>query len=86
MSVLEKTLETTPSFAVLKPGCPFCVNAVKTLNNNKVQYTKYDFEEDKELADDIKAATGHATFPMIYINKKFIGGFQQLKEHFNTKK
>jgi glutaredoxin 3 len=37
-------------------------------------------EENPSLYESLKAQTGMRTVPQIFINEKFVGGFQELSE------
>ncbi len=76
-----------------KSGCPYCTKAKDLLNQNRFYYDLVDC--DKYLSDDktkeeflayieSKAGTKHRTFPMIFKNGLFIGGFDKTTEYINN--
>lgn len=86
MSIIQSFLKIDPSLIVTKPKCPFCRDAKKMLDDNKVSYRELDCEKERELVEAIKQEKKHNTFPMIFVNSEFVGGFQQLEERYGKKK
>lgn len=71
-------------------GCPYCTNAIKYLKDNKYKHKYYEMNKYrdifikilKDLNDmypTLEINMNHETFPVIFYNKKFIGGFDDLK-------
>jgi glutaredoxin 3 len=83
MQNLQETINAHPNFMVKKEGCPFCEGAISELKKRNVKYTTFDSVKDSSLADEIKKAQSHFTFPMIFLDRKFIGGFSELKKYYN---
>ena len=70
-----------------KSGCPNCLTAKKIIKENKfflkeINCDDYIFEDKDEFLKFIEkiADTNCKTFPMIFYDSKFIGGFNQTKE------
>lgn len=61
-----------------KPGCSYCAKA-KTLLNKK----GISFQEIQATPQNLKAVSGKATTPQIFINGKYIGGADELEKHFS---
>ena len=62
------------------PSCPYCVRAKMPLNNKGVSFEEvsmYDVssEERQQLA---QKTNNYRTVPQIFINDRFIGGYDQL--------
>lgn len=59
-----------------KPNCIYCFRALALLMTFKKDFTKvrYDSESDK----DTMRKEGHKTWPMIYKDGKYIGGYSDL--------
>ena len=62
------------------PSCPYCVRAKMLLNNKGVSFEEvsmYDVssEERQQLA---QKTNNYRTVPQIFINNRFIGGYDQL--------
>jgi|TARA_B110000967_G_C18414194_1_gene330714 glutaredoxin 3 len=71
---MKKILMYTSSF------CPYCLNAERLLSEKGFDIIeKISVDEDpEELAKMIKV-TGKRTVPQIFIDKLYIGGFQELR-------
>jgi glutaredoxin len=70
-----------------KPNCPFCVRAKKLLDEKGIGYTEESAVDKRdELIERVKAATGAAprTVPQIWLNDTYIGGYNELVEHFKN--
>lgn len=63
-----------------KDGCPYSEAAVQLLDSHKIKYklTKPDSATFK------KRFGMDATYPRIYDNEQFIGGFDDLNEKFSS--
>ena len=62
------------------PSCPYCIRAKMLLNNKGVSFEEvsmYDVssEERQQLA---QKTNNYRTVPQIFINDRFIGGYDQL--------
>ncbi len=73
-------MKGTPDF----PQCGFSANVVGILNYFCVEYQSYNVLEDLELREGIKIFSDWPTIPQIYIKNEFIGGFDILKEMFES--
>lgn len=63
-----------------KDPCPYCVAAKRFLTEKNVAFEEKDLTNDPEEMLRLKDETGWRTFPMIFINGKLIGGYQDIKE------
>ena len=60
--------------------CPYCVNAERLLTAKGIALiTKIRIDLQPELRDEMIRKTGHRTVPQIYIDKKYVGGFTELR-------
>jgi glutaredoxin 3 len=84
MSAITEELEQHETFIVTKTNCPFCVQAKKLLTKKGVQFHEIDFLNAQKLVRNISEEESHMTFPMIYLKKKFIGGYDDLVEHYEN--
>lgn len=69
-----------------KPNCPYCVRAKALLEQKGIRYVELSaVEKREELIERVTTDTGNAprTVPQIYLNGKYIGGYDQLYAHFN---
>ena len=69
-----------------KENCSFCTSAKTLLETKQVQFEYMDFfnlsEETQTHIQTTRAPTAR-TFPMIFIDDTYIGGFNNLKSIFN---
>lgn len=64
-----------------KPGCPHCANAKQLLNERGIRYEEIVLGRDASLVS-LRAITGAATVPQVFIGNQYIGDSQALKRHF----
>ena len=71
-----------------KSGCPNCVKVKKLLEENKIRFTVIDcdefiLEDKKYFFNFMEKFIGfqYSTFPMVFDNGKFIGGYADTMEH-----
>lgn len=62
-----------------KNPCPYCDRAMNLFNEKKLQVEVIDLTNKPEEIDRIKNETGWRTVPIILINDKLIGGYNDLK-------
>lgn len=72
-----------------KVGCPYCTKAVDLLHRNGIKYREISYDPASPMymqnAQKLMAQTGSRTFPQIFIDGKFIGGYTELsKYNLNT--
>jgi glutaredoxin 3 len=61
-------------------SCPFCMNAERLLLNRGVkQIDKIRIDLEPELRLEMMEKTGRRTVPQIYIDERYIGGFEELR-------
>ena len=74
-------------FLYVKSTCPYCKGAKRLLEGGEVQYKEYAIDVEKN-GDLVKSAlivlTGQRTVPNIFINGEHIGGFDNLKERYDS--
>jgi glutaredoxin len=73
-----------------KSGCKYCTNVKQLLQENNIKYEVVDCDEyiikDKEkFLNFIKKYTkkDYKTFPMVFNDTKFIGGYNETMEKVN---
>ncbi len=62
-----------------KDPCPYCVRAINLLNEKKLVFTEIDLTDKFDEIERIKEKTGWRTVPIILINGRLIGGYDDLK-------
>ncbi len=60
------------------PGCPWSKRALKLLDSHHIKYN-YNLITNDEEFEKISNITSINSFPQIFINDKFIGGFSELE-------
>ena len=61
-----------------KNDCVFCTKAKDALNRLKVEYKTYTLDKDFSRDFIIEKFPQAKTYPIIVINERFIGGYDQL--------
>ena len=59
------------------PDCPWSKRAIKLLDSLNIKYNSYIITNDEEFRE-ISKKTSISTFPQIFINNQFIGGYSEL--------
>lgn len=80
--MIHSVLSRHPNVVVGKDGCKYCTMARDLLDNNFVDYVYLKNTECPELADTIKTEFSHGTFPHIFLEGKFVGGFTEASTMF----
>ena len=62
-----------------KPFCSFCFAAKNLMKQNGISYQETTVGDDETLIDELMAKSGRKTFPQIYADGEFIGGFDELQ-------
>ncbi len=61
------------------PDCPWSKRALKLLDSFQIKYNYFIINTDDEFIK-IRSRTSFNTFPQIFINNEFIGGYSELSE------
>jgi monothiol glutaredoxin len=64
------------------PMCGFSGQVVQILNKLGVSYTTVNVLDDPALRQGMKEFSDWPTFPQLYVDKKFIGGADIVREMF----
>ena len=64
------------------PQCGFSMTVSNVLKHLKVNFKGINVLEDQNLRQGIKEFSDWPTIPQLYINKKFVGGCDIVKEMF----
>jgi glutaredoxin 3 len=62
-----------------KDPCPYCVRAMRLLDDKGVAYEEIDLTERPDEINRIKTETGWMTVPIILIDGKLVGGYNDLR-------
>jgi len=66
------------------PQCGFSAATVQMLEQVGADYGTVDVLSDPELRDEIKTYSNWPTIPQVYINGKFIGGCDIMRELYES--
>ena len=65
--------------------CPFCDMAKALLTREGLEFEAVNLDNDHELRMKLSEENnGYRTVPMIFIDEKFIGGYQELQRCIKT--
>ena len=64
------------------PQCGFSLAISNVLKHLKVNFKGINVLEDNEIREGIKEYSEWPTIPQLYVNKKFVGGCDIVKEMF----
>ena len=62
----------------VREGCVYCKMAKDLLLENKITYEAIDLDSNPELQKKLIEKTQQTTVPYVFINNKFIGGYNDL--------
>lgn len=63
-----------------KQNCIYCSKAIDLLKKKKLSYKQIELSKDKKTRLLLINQTGQKTIPYVFINDKFVGGFQDLQD------
>lgn len=67
-----------------KSNCPWCVKAIEELQLRGVDFDYFDLEEIKKSAAEVTGRKDVKTVPQIYIEGRYIGGYEDLMLQLET--
>lgn len=77
-------LKAFPNTVITRKGCGFCDKAKNLLDIQNIEYNEIKSEQNRELTDEVKEFYQYKTYPMLFLNKSFIGGHDNLKKLVTT--
>jgi len=60
--------------------CPYCIRAKALLRSKQVDFEEIDVSRDPRLQDEVRQRSGRRTVPQVFIDEKFMGGYDELRE------
>ncbi len=66
------------------PMCGFSGAVIQCLNQVGANYETFNVLDDPEMRDGIKEFSNWPTIPQLYVNQKFIGGSDIVREMFSN--
>ena len=77
---ISSVINSNPSVDVyVLPNCPWSKRALEIFDKHQIKYHYHLVTNDKEF-NEISSKTSINTFPQIFINNKFIGGYSDLAD------
>ena len=67
-----------------KTACPYCDQAKALLNLKGIEYEERNIMNGWDREDLLAAVPGARTVPQIFLDDQLIGGFTELKKHFES--
>jgi len=67
-----------------KPGCPFCDMAKNLLTSKGIDFEERNLGNGWTKEQLLKEVPTAKTVPQIFLDGKYIGTYQHLKEHFSS--
>jgi glutaredoxin len=61
-----------------KDSCPYCVKAINLLETTDLEFEEHKLDKDFSRDEILEWFPGVKTFPIITIDKKYIGGYNEL--------
>jgi glutathione-dependent peroxiredoxin len=74
----------SPAFVLARHGCPHCARAKELLKNQGIDFEVVHLGDELTMRG-VKAASGVATVPQIFIDGKLIGGADQLAQYLGAR-
>jgi glutaredoxin len=65
-----------------KNTCPYCVQAKALLRSKSIEFEERNIEADWTREQLLEAVPTAKTLPQIFLDDNYIGGFTELKKHF----
>jgi len=83
--IIEEKINSSKVFVFMKgtpedPQCGFSAQVVSILNDLGIEFTSFDVLSDENIRQAIKEYANWPTIPQLYINGKFIGGCDIVRE------
>ena len=69
-----------------KYNCPYCEQAKALLNSRNISYEERKIGDGWTKEDLLESVPNARTVPQIFIDGKLVGGFTELKKHFEKDK
>ena len=68
-----------------KNQCPYCDQAKNLLTLKGIEYEERNINDGWDKEDLMAAVPNARTVPQIFLDDQLIGGFTELRKHFDTK-
>ena len=64
--------------------CPYCMRAKNFFEKHKIKYKEINIEESNISREELQEIAGSYTVPQIFINDKYIGGYDSLLKMYQN--
>lgn len=61
-----------------KDNCPYCVKAINLLETTDLEFEEHKLDKDFSRDEILEWFPGVKTLPIIVVDKKYIGGYNEL--------
>ena len=83
--IIEERINSSKVFLFMKgtpedPQCGFSAQVVSILNDLGIEFDSFDVLSDENIRQGVKEYANWPTIPQLYINGKFIGGCDIVRE------
>ena len=83
--IIEQKINSSKVFLFMKgtpedPQCGFSAQVVQILDDLGIEFGSFDILSDESIRQGIKEYSNWPTIPQLYINGKFIGGCDIVRE------
>lgn len=85
MKSIDDIEKSNKTVVVAKSGCPYCENAKKLLKKHNIGFEYVLYTEAPDLSKEIEEKKKHYTYPKIYLEGKWVGGYNELEKHMQNK-
>jgi glutaredoxin 3 len=68
-----------------KDQCPYCDQAKNLLKMKGIEFEERNVSHDWTREQLLEAVPNARTVPQIFLGEQLIGGFTELRKHFDTK-
>ena len=66
-------------------GCHFCEMAKDLLKQKGIEYEERNLAKDWKIQQLLEVVPGARSVPQIFVDDKYIGGYDELVKHLNEK-
>lgn len=65
-------------------GCPYCQNAVRLMKRNNLPHKAINIGNNAHMMTNLANSTGSKTVPKIFVQGRFIGGYNELIQLYES--
>ncbi|WP_432021140.1 glutaredoxin [Streptomyces sp. 1222.5] len=77
---INAALQQNPTIIICGSGDHFSQQARDLLSSKGIAHEVYAGDSSPDLVEDVRNTYGHRTFPMIFVDRQFVGGYAELAE------